>query len=116
MKLPQWLQQFRKDKPSPYFFLPFFLYRVSGQSMQPALHPRDIVLGLVPSLTKLKIGDVLIFRKNRKFIIKRLASTSNGSFQMEGDNFMISIDSRYFGKIEKKEIVGKVIAIFHNHR
>lgn len=59
-------------------------------------------------LSKPKIGDLVVSKKE-KYIIKRIKKIDGDRFFVEGDNKKESTDSRKFGWINKKEIVGKVI-------
>ncbi len=54
------------------------------------------------------VGDLVVLKKE-KYIIKRITKIDGDRFFVEGDNIKESIDSRKFGWIGRKEIVGKVI-------
>lgn len=59
----------------------------------------------------LTVGDVIVFSHpvtNQK-IIKRVAQIKKEKFYVLGDNKKESTDSRSFGWIDKKSIIGKVI-------
>jgi len=58
--------------------------------------------------SKPKIGDIVVLKKE-KYIIKRIAKIRKEQVFLLGDNKKESSDSRVFGWINKKEIVGKVI-------
>ena len=75
--------------------------------MIPFLNPGDEVI--VWKHSKPKIGDATVFKKNNKFYIKRVKKIENGKYFVLGDNEKESIDSRKFGWIDKKDIIGKVI-------
>jgi len=75
--------------------------------MTPFLNPGDEVITW--KYSKPKIGDVTVFKKNNKFYIKRVKKNENGKYFVLGDNEKESIDSRKFGWIDKKDIIGKVI-------
>ena len=84
-------------------------YRVEGDSMLPTLKNGDDIL--VKSETNLRIGDVVV--ANHPFrttlIIKRITEISTGGkLFLRGDNPDESTDSRTFGEIDKKDILGKV--------
>lgn len=89
---------------------PLFKFKVEGDSMTPAFNVGDIILVNRFSyfLNKPKIGDVVVL-KREKFIIKRIAEVEKNKIFVMGDNKKESKDSRSFGWINKKEIVGKVI-------
>lgn len=78
--------------------------------MNPTFNAGDKILvnNLSYFLSKPRIGDVVVL-KREKYIIKRIAKVENNKFYIIGDNKKESTDSRSFGWVNKKEIVGKVI-------
>lgn len=61
-------------------------------------------------LLGIKVGDLVAFRKNGKAMVKRVRQmSSNRGIFVLGDNEKESTDSRKFGWIDKKDILGKVI-------
>lgn len=58
--------------------------------------------------TSPKVGDIVVFRNNGKYIIKRIKSSKYGKYEIKGDN---KSDSKDFGLLDKKDIIGKVIYI-----
>ena len=90
---------------------PLFRFKIEGDSMFPAFESGDEILvnRLSYLLCKPRIRDVIVLKKN-KFIIKRIAKINNRKYFVVGDNKKESTDSRDFGWISKKEILGKVIA------
>lgn len=78
--------------------------------MAPTFKENDIVLvnRLSYFLSRPKIGDVVVL-KREKYIIKRIKKIDGDRFFVQGDNVKESTDSRKFGWVSKKEIVGKVI-------
>ena len=78
--------------------------------MEPAFKAGDTVLvnRLSYFLGKPKVGDAVVL-KREKFIIKRIAKINKDRFFVVGDNKEESADSREFGWISKKDILGKVI-------
>lgn len=82
--------------------------------MYPAFKSGDVVLvnKLAYFFRKPKIGDIVVLKKE-KDIIKRITrvnpSADGNNFFVIGDNKKESTDSRSFGWIFGKEIVGKVI-------
>ena len=75
--------------------------------MFPFLNPGDTVV--VSKFGKIKIKDVVVFKINKLKYIKRIEENKNKKYFVIGDNKKESIDSRKFGWIEKKDIIGKVI-------
>lgn len=77
--------------------------------MNPVFKSGDIVLVNRSSyiFSNPKIGDSVVLKKG-KYIIKRIAKIKDNNFFVVGDNKKASTDSRQFGWIKKKEIVGKV--------
>lgn len=88
--------------------------KIEGHSMLPYLKPQSIVLiSSAPYfLSNPKVGDVVVARVNGKNFIKRIRLISQEKYYLEGDNKNDSIDSRDFGAVSKKNIVGKVIFSF----
>lgn len=78
--------------------------------MFPAFKPGDLVLvnRLAYFFVKPRVGDIVVLRR-QKYIIKRIAKIDKDRFFLAGDNKEESTDSRSFGWISKKEIVGKVM-------
>lgn len=59
-----------------------------------------------------QIGDIVVLKFKKRYIIKRIAKKEQNKYFVLGDNLEESIDSRKFGWISKKDIVGKVIWVF----
>jgi nickel-type superoxide dismutase maturation protease len=86
-------------------------YRVEGDSMLPLLEHGDEVL--VHEGAGIEVGDIVIARHphdEKIEMVKRVAgSFDNGKyFSLLGDNPPESTDSREFGLVEKRLIIGKV--------
>lgn len=85
--------------------------------MSPILKPGQFVLvsRLAYLLSKPKVGDIVAVKDPRdgRILIKRIAkidsAKQNLRFFVLGDNKKESTDSRSFGWIGKKDIIGKVI-------
>ncbi len=79
--------------------------------MIPNLAPGTIVL--VNKLSYLfrnpSVGDIVVLNKENKSLIKRINKVKNNLYFVKGDNVEKSTDSRHFGWVEKKEIIGKVL-------
>lgn len=78
--------------------------------MNPTFKEDDVVLvnRLAYFFGTPKVGDIIVL-KRQKYIIKRIAAIKKEQVFVIGDNKKESADSRKFGWIDKKEIVGKVI-------
>lgn len=86
--------------------------------MLPTLKPGQDILVLC-WFFKLKLGDLVAFKKDGKEMIKRIQKTDDSPGEASakrgrrifviGDNERESTDSRNFGWIDKKDIIGKVI-------
>lgn len=86
-------------------------FKVSGHSMMPTLIPnQQILVSSLPFLIfKPEVGDIVAFKDEGKFIVKRVKKVVGGSLQVLGDN---KKDSKEYGWIKKERILGKVIHIF----
>ena len=85
-------------------------YRVEGDSMLPTLKNGDRVL--VEKTANLRIGDVVVAKHPFRItpIIKRITEFStSGKLFLSGDNPDESTDSRTFGEVPEKDILGRVI-------
>lgn len=89
----------------------FSKFRIYGHSMSPFLKDGDlIIISYVPLLfRKPKINDVVAISYNRKIIIKRIKQIHENKYFLEGDNKKDSFDSRKFGYVLSKDIVGRLI-------
>lgn len=88
---------------------PLLKFKIEGSSMCPSFKPGDTVLVNKFSylLSRPRMGDVIVL-KRKKFIMKRIIKIDKNEFFVEGDNKERSTDSRSFGWVNKKEIIGKV--------
>ncbi len=88
------------------------IFQVAGDSMFPALNEGDLVL--VNPFAALEIGDIVVARhpfKRSVSIIKRIAEILSGErYILLSDNLEDSADSRSFGAIPAKDILGKAEA------
>lgn len=58
------------------------------------------------------IHDLVIVQGDRKkHLVKRISKIKKNKYFVLGDNIKKSIDSRHFGWIEKKDIIGKVLNV-----
>lgn len=90
----------------------FRLFKVRGDSLSPEFTHGDFVLvSKIPFwLTPPSPGDVIAFRQpGYGLLIKRIQNISTGGeLNVIGDH-PNSIDSRVFGLVKPKDILGKVI-------
>ena len=62
-----------------------------------------------------KIGDVIVLKSpiTEAIIVKRIHRiTMDETYEIRGDNRVESTDSRHFGNIERRSIIGKVVGLF----
>ena len=93
----------------------FSLFRIHGHSMEPAGREGDIVFVHFFSylFSSPKIGDIVVVEYPSKFsqLLKRIAKIKRSEKEWEywilGDNVLDSQDSRTFGWIQRKMILGK---------
>lgn len=84
------------------------IFKIEGHSMKPWLRHGSIVISMKYFFRKPKIGDVIVFKSNEKYIIKRIKGIDGKYIRAAGDNIEDSTDFR----IIDKDIVGKVIMRF----
>ena len=78
--------------------------------MQPALRPGDRVL--VWRWARPKAGDIVVFRDTEapsRFLVKRVVSADAEAVSVRGDNPNVSRDSRHFGHVPRRMVVGRVV-------
>ena len=82
--------------------------------MLPNLTPNEkALISSLPFFFKSpSIGDIVAFREDDKIFVKRIKFIKEDKFFLEGDNNKDSLDSRSFGFIFKKQILGKLIFKF----
>ena len=91
--------------------------RVVGNSMEGVISEGDLIIykKLNRKNLDLKIGDIVVAfhpKIKSKLIIKRIYKIFQNKYDLRGDNFLSSTDSREWGLIELDLIVGKVDKIF----
>ncbi len=91
--------------------------RVVGNSMEGTLKEGDLITykKLNQKNIDLEIGDIVVAshpKTKNKLIIKRIHRIYQNKFDLRGDNFLSSTDSRDWGLIEFDLIIGKVDKIF----
>ena len=89
---------------------------INGHSMEPTIkNDQTVFVSKIPYLFfKPKVGDVVGFRQSDKVFIKRIFQINEEKYFLKGDNEDDSWDSRRFGWIARKDIVGKVIIKISN--
>lgn len=90
---------------------PLLRFTIKEKSMKPFLKEGDSVV-VSKIFLKLRVGDVVIFHHPTTppyTFIKRISKIDNEKYFVEGDNKKMSFDSRKFGYIKRKDIIGKVI-------
>jgi|SRR5215471_7819468 len=90
---------------------PLRRFRVADTSMQPTLYPGDRLL--VMTWLAPRPGDVVVLRDPDaylSFAVKRVESvTPDGGVVVRGDNANVSRDSRHFGPLPRRLIVGRAV-------
>ena len=90
--------------------------RVDGFSMAPTLLPGDLVL-ITPmraEATLPALGSIVVARppgRSSTRIIKRLATIQAGNLVLLGDNPQASTDSRQFGAVPRRLLIGVVTSV-----
>jgi nickel-type superoxide dismutase maturation protease len=90
--------------------LPLQRFRVQDTSMRPVVQPGDRLL--VARWLKPRAGDLVVVRDpehQSTFLVKRVASVEpNGDLVVRGDNPNVSRDSRHFGSVARRLVLGRV--------
>ncbi|MDE1462685.1 signal peptidase I [Spartinivicinus poritis] len=101
-----------------HHWLGIHIYFVPSMSMYPTLKPGQFILldTWVYQSQQLKVNDVVVFQhgNTHQWLVKRITQWPNGKLLnngllfMQGDNQNNSHDSRSFGGIKSKQVVGQV--------
>jgi nickel-type superoxide dismutase maturation protease len=86
---------------------------VAGNSMEPALKSGD--WWLVRKTQEVRPGQIVAFWEPNRvdlLAVKRVDHEVAGSWWMLGDNLQTSIDSRSFGPVQQRDIVGRLVFRF----
>ena len=87
------------------------LLKVKGHSMEPAMKEGSFfIASSLPFLfSKPKKGDIILFQRDGKNIVKKINKVENDKYYVEGENITDSLD---FAPITRREIIGKLIFKF----
>lgn len=93
---------------------PVVRFRVEGDSMLPAFRPGDrlLVNRLAYVVGKPRPGDVAVLRDPEvpgRLLLKRIGAVEGDRYVVLGDNPEGSRDSRSFGAVGRRDIVGKAL-------
>lgn len=93
------------------FNFPLSKYKISGSSMVPAFFDGDKVLVFhwIYLFRKPSVGEIVVAKINNIPVVKRIQKIKQNEYFLIGDNLKESTDSRVYGFVEKKDILGKVI-------
>ena len=75
--------------------------------MLPTLQPGDFLL--VKRTQDFFIGDLVVVLHEENKLIKRVVDEQQNQIWLSGDNVKESNDSRFFGWVDKDQVLGKVI-------
>lgn len=104
----------------------YALYFIPSESMQPALQPADLILvnTRLGDTCPLAPGRIVVFQppsESPMIYVKHiaakpahLAATAPDRYFMLGDNFAHSADSRVFGLVDQRAILGEVKLVLVN--
>jgi nickel-type superoxide dismutase maturation protease len=93
---------------------PVFRVHIDGLSMVPELAPGDRLLAV--KLPVLEPGDIVVFadpEEMERYLIKRVTRLHAETIEVEGDNAAASRDSRCFGPISRRQVLGRVLYRYH---
>lgn len=86
----------------------FPIIKVYGNSMHPTYKEGEILIGFrfYPK-SRLKVGDVVLYKHEDKVVIKRIAGITPAKSQLYclGDNSPDSYDSRHYGFIPLRSVM-----------
>jgi nickel-type superoxide dismutase maturation protease len=88
---------------------------VEGPSMEPTLLTGDrlIVVARGPGgRGRVRTGDLVALRhpaENRRLLVKRVVAVTGDEVTVQGDNRHHSTDSRDFGPVDRRALVGRVV-------
>ena len=83
---------------------------VSGESMKPAFEPGDRLLVVGP--WPVRAGQVVALtdpRRPGRLMVKRVWRVDGRELEVLGDNPVASTDSRHFGPVPRRSVIGRVV-------
>lgn len=83
---------------------------VTGRSMEPTLVEGDYLSCNTSrkAIRNIKVGDIIVFKRPDRFVIKRVTKLFEKAYFVIGDNKAHSTDSRVYGAISQKDVIGVV--------
>lgn len=90
---------------------PISRFTINGNSMLPTLKPGQDVLcfNWAYLFAKPKVGDIVVIKIQGRYMVKRIHYLNDRVINVVGDNIYESNDSRDFGPISYKDIVGRAV-------
>jgi phage repressor protein C with HTH and peptisase S24 domain len=79
---------------------------VSGLSMIPTLAPGERLLVRLDG--PIVVGDIVVFKRTTQFDVKRVLHIEAEGVFVQGDNELVSTDSRTYGLIPFDDVLGTV--------
>jgi len=90
----------------------FTLFKVNGYSLYPLLKEDEVVCCVkIFSFTNIKVDEIVLFRYNSDYMIKKVTSISSNGYFVKGET-PDSIDSRNFGELKRERLLYKVFFRF----
>ena len=89
------------------------LYRVSGDSMRPTLHPDHWIWVALTQPQLPNVDDLVMVTDPAtpsRLLVKRVRSKGQATFSVGSDNPLEGRDSRHFGSLSPEQLHGYVIA------
>ena len=86
---------------------PWRRVEVHGESMTPTLLPGDRLLVLHWPRALLKPGHLVAVGRPERVVVQRVATTN--PLTVLGDNAGASTDSRQFGSVDPKDVLGRAV-------
>jgi len=76
--------------------------------MAPKLQPGQLIIA-TSLFRRLRTGQVVVVHTNNRELIKRIERIDHDKLFVIGDNLAQSTDSRQFGWLDRRAVVGRVI-------